>query len=84
MSLKVKEELLTLTTCDPSAQSATGLWGTSTRSTSSRLYRRLSMLGTSGSASGSARKKPHLLLRLRLEEHENKDHERQTAEFAYL
>ena len=79
---KAKEELLTLTTCAQFAASVTGLWGTSTALTSSLLYRHLNRRGTYGSASGLARKKPHLILRLHLKEHEYEDHEGQAAEFA--
>jgi hypothetical protein len=50
-----------------------------TRSTSSLLYRRRVTPGTSGNASST--QILHLLLCPRLEKHENKDHEGQTAEF---
>lgn len=78
MSLKVKEVRLILTIYGPSVETVTGLWGMSTRSTSSRLYRGPNTLGTFGSVSGT--QELHLLLSPRLEKHENKDHEREAAE----
>ena len=61
-------------------ENVTGPWVTNTRSTSSLLYRGPSTPGTSGSVLNSLGQPLHLLLRPDLEEHENKDHEGQTAE----
>ena len=54
-------------------------WETSTQSTSSLLYRHLNTHDTYGNVSGT--QVLHLLLRLHLEEHENKDHEWEASEF---
>ena len=80
MSPKVKAVRQILTICVQFVLNATGLWETTTRSTSFRLYRRGATLGTCGNVSST--QILHLLLRLRLEEHENKDHEWQAAELA--
>jgi hypothetical protein len=77
MSLNLKEVRPILTIYDQFVENATGLWVMSTRSTSSRLYRGARITSISGSVSST--QVPHLLLRLRLEEHENKDHQGKTA-----
>jgi hypothetical protein len=73
MSRKVKEARPISIIYDQFVENATGPWGTSTRSTSSQLYRRLNTRATFGSVSGT--QELHLLLCLHLKEHENKDHE---------